>query len=81
MLQMDDLIYHFVKSINLKLLQIKKIQIALYLLFILTIPTYAQTPDQDITNRVNYVFAKIDKSKISTGILSNCFGLVKSVYH
>lgn len=48
-----------------------KIQIALYLLFILIIQAHAQTPDQDITNRMNYVFGKIDKNKISTGILSN----------
>jgi len=68
---MDDLILHLRNYINLKLSQMKNIQITLYLLFILAIPTYAQTPDQDITNRMNYVFEKIDKNKISTGVLSN----------
>jgi hypothetical protein len=60
---MDDLILHLRNYINLKLSQMKNIQITLYLLFILAIPTYAQTPDQDITNRMNYVFEKIDKIK------------------
>ncbi len=31
----------------------------------------AQTPEQQIANRMNYVFAKLNKNEIPTGILSN----------
>lgn len=45
--------------------------IMFFLSIVLSIAAFAQTPADEIAARMNYVFAKVNKNNVPTGLLSN----------